>query len=392
VGASTTDVYGMAVGDLDNDGDLDIVSSSNSGEDYEVIAWQNDGTPFSGLWTQYDVGASTDHVLAVAVGDLDNDGDLDIASGSYSSEDYEIIAWKNIGGSTTLDVTDTSPAEILDGTEDDMLQVVFYHNGIAADRDLELNQWDLDVLQSNCADPLSSAEANAIIDNLRVRLDDGDDVFETDGSDALVTGGDIDTLSLTGGVQTITFSDGDTDVQLDQDVTPNRTYWISVLTTSDASSQTPSGFCLNFDPDADALVEGKTPDFGVSQQDTSRTNANAGTVPTGVELASFSAAPQGGSIRLAWETASELDNLGFNVSRSDSPTGEALRLNAALIPAQNTGSPVGAAYSFVDTSAVPGVAHFYWLEAVDVYGAATLHGPVSAAARYRVYLPLVVSK
>ena len=51
-------VFSVALGDLDHDGDLDIVSGSLSGEDYEVIAWQNDGAPFSGTWTQQDVGTS----------------------------------------------------------------------------------------------------------------------------------------------------------------------------------------------------------------------------------------------------------------------------------------------------------------------------------------------
>ena len=35
----------MALGDLDDDGYLEIVSGSLSGEDYEVIAWQNDSSP-----------------------------------------------------------------------------------------------------------------------------------------------------------------------------------------------------------------------------------------------------------------------------------------------------------------------------------------------------------
>jgi len=94
-GASADSVYSVALGDLDRDGDLDIASGSGSGEDYEVIAWENDGTPFSGLWAQHDVGASADSVYSVAVGDLDHDGDLDIASGSLSGEDYEVIAWQN---------------------------------------------------------------------------------------------------------------------------------------------------------------------------------------------------------------------------------------------------------------------------------------------------------
>ena len=85
----------MALGDLDNDGDPDIVSGSTSGEDYEVIAWQNDSSPFTGLWAQNDVGASDDTVRSVALGDLDHDGDLDTLSGSQSGEDYEIIAWRN---------------------------------------------------------------------------------------------------------------------------------------------------------------------------------------------------------------------------------------------------------------------------------------------------------
>jgi hypothetical protein len=39
---------------------------------------------------------------------------------------------------------------------------------------------------------------------------------------------------------------------------------------------------------------------------------------------------------------------------------------------------VGASYQFADESAAPGVTYYYWLEDVDTYGSATLHGPVSA--------------
>jgi hypothetical protein len=67
--------------------------------------------------------------------------------------------------------------------------------------------------------------------------------------------------------------------------TAGRTYWISIQTTADASAQDPNSFCMVFDPDADALVEGKTPEFSVSIQDTDP--VDAATAPTAVKVAFF---------------------------------------------------------------------------------------------------------
>lgn len=99
--------------------------------------------------------------------------------------------------------------------------------------------------------------------------------------------------------------------------------------------------------------------------------------PTAVELASFSAEAQGNAILLEWETATELDSLGFNVYRSQAAEGGRLQLNPALIPAQNPGTPLGATYRFLDETATPGITYYYWLEDLDVNGTATVHGPVS---------------
>lgn len=102
--------------------------------------------------------------------------------------------------------------------------------------------------------------------------------------------------------------------------------------------------------------------------------------PTAVDLARFEAAAQAEGILLEWETASELDNLGFNLYRSTALNGDYVQLNAALIPAQNPGAVFGGVYTWMDEDVTPGVTYFYKLEDVDIYGVATLHGPVQATA------------
>lgn len=108
--------------------------------------------------------------------------------------------------------------------------------------------------------------------------------------------------------------------------------------------------------------------------------------PNAIELVSFTATPQHGAVLLEWETATELDNLGFNLYRANSPDGPCTRLNASLIPSQNPGSPIGASYSFLDEDVQPGLTYYYWLEDVDIYGVATLHGPVTATVPGQPYL------
>ncbi|MCH8209172.1 MAG: VCBS repeat-containing protein, partial [Nitrospinae bacterium] len=71
---STRAGYGIAVGDYDNDGDLDIYVS-NFGENE---LFQNDG---SGIFTDVAASAAVNNSLnslGVSFGDFDNDGDLDI--------------------------------------------------------------------------------------------------------------------------------------------------------------------------------------------------------------------------------------------------------------------------------------------------------------------------
>lgn len=103
-----------------------------------------------------------------------------------------------------------------------------------------------------------------------------------------------------------------------------------------------------------------------------------GGAPTSVEVTRFEAQPDRTTIRIEWDTASELDTLGFHLYRAESADGPRTRLNDSLIPAQSPGSATGAAYQFVDASVVRGLIYYYWLEAVDRSGASQSNGPIRA--------------
>jgi hypothetical protein len=74
---------------------------------------------------------------------------------------------------------------------------------------------------------------------------------------------------------------------------------------------------------------------------------------------------------------SEVGSAGFNLYRSlDGGWGSATLLG--FIPSQAPGSAQGAAYAWQDVDVAAGQTAWYWLEDVDLGGATTLHGPVSA--------------
>jgi hypothetical protein len=99
-----------------------------------------------------------------------------------------------------------------------------------------------------------------------------------------------------------------------------------------------------------------------------------------IELSSFTATSGSGNVILRWITASEIDNAGFNLYRSESKDGEYVKINASLIPAQ--GSPTqGATYQFIDENVRNRTTYYYKLEDIDLNGTSIMHGPVSAEPR-----------
>ena len=77
----------VRIADLDSDGDLDIASSS---EDDDAISWHENTAGNASAWASVDVAFTADQPVAVATGDLDGDGDVDLASAGFGDD---TIAW-----------------------------------------------------------------------------------------------------------------------------------------------------------------------------------------------------------------------------------------------------------------------------------------------------------
>ncbi len=110
-----------------------------------------------------------------------------------------------------------------------------------------------------------------------------------------------------------------------------------------------------------------------------------------ITLSDFRAQGNHDSIFLLWETATELNNAGFHLWRSQtSNLNDAVRITDALIPSLVGGLPIGAAYSYEDNDVVYKVTYYYWLESVEYNGYTELFGPVQATLGL-VYLPITLS-
>ena len=93
--------------------------------------------------------------------------------------------------------------------------------------------------------------------------------------------------------------------------------------------------------------------------------------PTLIELASFTAAVYPDRVVLDWETATEIDNAGFRLWRSESVNGDYVGIDDEMIAAKGD-EVTGAAYSYED-STDDGAKYFYRLEDIDYSGESTFH-------------------
>jgi len=123
--------------DLDMDGDMDVLGASSL--DNLISWWRNDGgNPIT--WTEQTIGNSCNNAKSVRVGDLDEDGDNDVVGASLN--DNRVRWWRNDGGDPILWTEFTIDAnfagahrvQIIDLDQDqhlDIVAVAYLGNAIA---------------------------------------------------------------------------------------------------------------------------------------------------------------------------------------------------------------------------------------------------------------------
>jgi hypothetical protein len=77
--------YSVSIGDLDGDGDLDLAVANDGSDNVSVLPGNGDGTFNAAV---YDTG---DWPTSVSIGDLDGDGDLDLAVANGGSDNVSVL-------------------------------------------------------------------------------------------------------------------------------------------------------------------------------------------------------------------------------------------------------------------------------------------------------------
>jgi hypothetical protein len=81
----------LDAGDIDNDGDIDLVTAEHRGKELRLLLFQNDG---KGNFTMHILDKGHESHLGTRLADLDSDGDLDIVSIGWDNYEY-LHVWRN---------------------------------------------------------------------------------------------------------------------------------------------------------------------------------------------------------------------------------------------------------------------------------------------------------
>jgi hypothetical protein len=79
---------------------------------------------------------------------------------------------------------------------------------------------------------------------------------------------------------------------------------------------------------------------------------------------------------IKWSTASEVDNFGYDVYRSESEDGPFERINSEVIEGAGTTDEVSR-YEFIDRSIDPRTTYYYYVESISMSGERERFTPIA---------------
>ncbi|OGL39293.1 MAG: hypothetical protein A3C43_11820 [Candidatus Schekmanbacteria bacterium RIFCSPHIGHO2_02_FULL_38_11] len=408
----TDDSHGAAAGDVDGDGDIDIFVANNG---INKLLINNGAGVFTNLGTTW-LPQVTRFYTSEAFGDIDGDGDLDlVVSASSLSKSNAIRVLINNSMTNFVDETSsrligsnslvTQKLILADFDRDGDLDILAINSLEQPNRLLRNGGTGIftedttgiipsDTNSSNSA-ALADIDNDGKIDYIFIANDGGQQnrlyvfnsstsKFEDNTSTKLPVDSDYSFDAAFGDLD----KDGDLDIVVangEGSGTANKVYMNDG--TGNFTIAAPAFFPQGTDFSAAVLIKNFDGNAGnevfIANEFYQQNRLySAEEIPTAITLSSFIAEIRGGKVVLKWETGTEIDNISFNILRSEKEDGNYVRINRRLIPAISSATS-GASYEFKDRNAKPGRTFFYKLEDINRNGKSTLHGPESVTVNFK---------
>jgi hypothetical protein len=180
---------GLTTGDLNNDGRTDVVVSTvrpfGLTDPARAVWFENlGGGAFGNPQTNSQlISSSGIEGKSVATGDFDHNGLTDTAVAWQAS--HKISVYLNRGGQFGLATVNTAPSVIREAGQDAVLRISVSNRGGSGEDNAQLNSIGL-LFEKSAGVPMTSLEANQLIENLHVYVDENNSgVFEP-ASDKLI--------------------------------------------------------------------------------------------------------------------------------------------------------------------------------------------------------------